>query len=136
MRSRRLAEPRRGISKILVSDRLRIELDDAASSSWWARILYTLASQQGQSQLRFVGKTDGGRVLYRGDTFPSPPLGAASPRETWAPGMEGSLTRLESEIARDGWVEDGRGPRPWNVTYVRARRPEPFADQGKESRAA
>lgn len=118
MKSRRIAEPRGSASETPRSARLRIELDDAASSSWWARILYTLASQQGQSQLRFVGKTEDGRVLYRGDTFPSPPLGAASPREAWAPGMEASLSKLEREITRDGWVEDGRGPRAWDVTFV------------------
>lgn len=31
-------------------ERLRVELEDAASRKWWARILYTLGSQYGRTQ--------------------------------------------------------------------------------------
>lgn len=102
-----------------MEEMLRIELEDAASRSWWARILYTLGSQYGRSQLRFVGKTDDQRRLYVSDTFPAPPLGATPPEEQWAPGMEASLAELRQQLAREGWSEAGRGRRPWELTYTR-----------------
>ena len=64
-------------------EQLRIELEDAASVKWWARILYTLGSQYGRTQLRFVGKAEDGRRLYTGDTFPGPPLNRTPPEEAW-----------------------------------------------------
>lgn len=100
-------------------ERLRIELEDAASRKWWARILYTLGSQYGRTQLRFVGMTPEGRRLYASDTFPGPPLNATPPEEKWAPGLEASLTQLRGEIARDGWLETGRGTQPWELTFTR-----------------
>jgi len=102
-------------------EQLRIELEDAASVKWWARILYTLGSQYGRTQLRFVGKAEDGRRLYTGDTFPGPPLNRTPPEEAWAPGLEASLTRLRQEIVRDGWLETSRGTQPWEVTYSRCR---------------
>jgi hypothetical protein len=101
-----------------MGETLEIELEDAASSSWWARILYTLGSQYGRTQLRFVGKTDHQR-LYVSDTFPGPPLGATPPEEQWAPGMQASLDGLRRRIAKDGWSESGRGKKPWEFRYTR-----------------
>jgi hypothetical protein len=98
---------------------LRIELQDAGSQAWWARVLYLLASQNGQTQLRFVGTADDGRTLYRGETFPSPPMGAGAPEEAWAPGLEASLAKLKAEVTGDGWVEAWKGPKPWDLAYVR-----------------
>lgn len=111
---------------------LHVELEDAASSSWWARVLYTLVSQNGLAQLRFVAKDEDGRRLYRGATFPAPPFGARQPREAWAPGMEESLPGLLAQIERDGWVEAGRGPRPWEYSYVRPGPPD--SNGGREQR--
>ncbi|MDQ0768914.1 hypothetical protein QF031_001663 [Pseudarthrobacter defluvii] len=102
-------------------ERLRIELEDAASVKWWARILYTLGSQYGRTQLRFVGKTEDGRRLYVSDTFPGPPLNATPPAEAWAPGLQASLSRLREEIARDGWSENSQGTQPWELTFSRRR---------------
>ena len=103
-----------------MEQKLQIELEDAASSSWWARILYTLGSQYGRTQLRFVGKADGNRRLYVSDTFAGPPLGTTPPEEPWAPGMERSLAGLRQQTARDGWSEAGRGLRPWELTFTRS----------------
>ncbi|MGN7200078.1 hypothetical protein [Arthrobacter sp. SAFR-044] len=102
-------------------ERLRIELEDAASRKWWARILYTLGSQYGRTQLRFVGKAEDGRRLYTGDTFPGPPLNPTPPEEAWAPGLQASLGRLRQEIAGDGWAETSRGAQPWELTFSRRR---------------
>ena len=100
-------------------DRLRIELEDAASSKWWARILYTFGSQYGRTQLRFVGRNEDGRTLYASDTFPGPPLDQTPPEEAWAPGLEASLSQLRREIARDGWSVASRGAKPWELTFSR-----------------
>ncbi|WP_457950343.1 hypothetical protein ACTAQI_07040 [Pseudarthrobacter sp. alpha12b] len=100
-------------------ERLRIELEDAASRKWWARILYTLGSQYGRTQLQFVGRTVDGRRLYASDTFPGPPLNPTPPEEAWAPGMEASLSQLRQEIARDGWSETSHGAQPWELTFSR-----------------
>lgn len=102
-----------------MEETLQIELEDAASGSWWRRILYTLGSQYGRTQLRFVGKADGDRRLYVSDTFPGPPLGATPPDEQWAPGMEASLAGLRQQLAGDGWAETGYGDKPWDVTFTR-----------------
>lgn len=102
-----------------MEQKLQIELEDAASGSWWARILHTLGSQYGRTQLRFVGKTDDNPRLYVSDTFPGPPLGATPPEEQWAPGMEASLAELRQQITRDGWSQTSRGPRPWELTFTR-----------------
>jgi len=102
-------------------ERLRIELEDAASRRWWARILYTLGSQYGRTQLRFVGRTEDGLRLYTGDTFPGPPLNKTPPEEAWAPGLEASLGQLRQEIARDGWSETSHGTQPWDLTFSRRR---------------
>lgn len=102
-----------------MQETLQIELEDAASISWWARILQTLGSQFGRTQLRFVGKSDGDRRLYVSETFPGPPLGPTPPEEQWAPGMEASLAELRQQIARDGWSETSRGQRPWDLTFTR-----------------
>ncbi|MDQ0664096.1 hypothetical protein QFZ35_002594 [Arthrobacter ulcerisalmonis] len=98
---------------------LRIELEDAASSKWWARIFYTFGSQYGRTQLRFVGRTEDGRRLYTSDTFPGPPLNPTPPEEAWAPGLEASLNQLRREISRDGWTETSRGVQPWELTFSR-----------------
>ncbi|MDP9986622.1 hypothetical protein LFT44_11250 [Arthrobacter sp. FW306-05-C] len=102
-----------------MEEHLRIELEDAASVKWWVRILSTLGSQYGRTQLRFVGRTEDGRRLYVSDTFPGPPLNATPPAEAWAPGLEASLSQLRGEIARDGWSETSQGAQPWELTYVR-----------------
>ena len=104
-------------------ERLRIELEDAASRKWWARIFYTLGSQYGRTQLRFVGKAEDGRTLYAGDTFPGPPLNATPPEEAWAPGLQDSLRQLRREIAGDGWSETSQGEQPWDLTFSRRRAP-------------
>lgn len=98
---------------------LHLELEDAASRKWWARIFYTLGSQYGRTQLRFVGRTGDGRRLYVSDTFPGPPLNSTPPEETWAPGLQASLDQLCQDIARDGWTETGRGAQPWELTFSR-----------------
>lgn len=103
------------------TERLTVELEDAASSKWWARILYTLGSQYGRTQLRFVGKADDGRRLYVSDTFPGPPLNPTPPEEEWAPGLQASLRQLRQEITRDGWSETGRGKQPWDLTFSRGK---------------
>lgn len=102
-------------------ERLRIELEDAASRKWWARIFYTLGSQYGRTQLQFVGRTEDGTRLYASDTFPGPPLDRTPPEEAWAPGLEASLKQLRQEIARDGWQETGQGTQPWELTFSRRR---------------
>jgi hypothetical protein len=101
----RYEEPRERRYPTTGEERLRIELEDAASSSWWARILYTLGSQYGRTQLRFVGKTEDGRRRYVSDTFPGPPLGPTPLDEQSAPGMEASLRGVCQQIAGDGWNE-------------------------------
>ena len=113
----RSSEPERPEAEEL----LRIELEDAASRKWWARILYTLGSQYGRTQLRFIARTQDGRTLYTGDTFPGPPLNATPPDEAWAPGMQASLRRLRQEIEGDGWLEISRGEQPWDLTFSRRR---------------
>ncbi|VXC23150.1 conserved hypothetical protein [Arthrobacter sp. 9AX] len=102
-----------------MEETLQIELEDAASISWWARILLTLGSQYGRTQLRFVGKTDSNPRLYVSDTFPGPSLGATPPEEQWAPGMEASLAELRQQIARDGWSQTSSGRKPWDLTFTR-----------------
>jgi hypothetical protein len=102
------------------TQQLRVELEDAASRKWWARILYTLGSQYGSTQFRFVGKADDGRRLYVSDTFPGPPLNRTPPEEEWAPGLQASLSQLRRDIARDGWSETGHGTQPWDLTFSRA----------------
>jgi len=102
-------------------ERLRIELEDAASVKWWARILYTLGSQYGRTQLRFVGRAEDGRRLYASDTFPGPPLNATAPAEAWAPGLQASLSQLRSDLARDGWTQASHGAQPWDLTFIRRR---------------
>ncbi|HKU11811.1 hypothetical protein [Sinomonas sp.] len=112
--------PRSGRTATLTeAGSLRIELQDAGSETWWARVFYLLASQNGQTQLRFIGTADDGRTLYRGETFPSPPLGARAPEEAWAPGLEASLAKLKAEVTGDGWIEAWKGPKPWDLVYVR-----------------
>ena len=107
---------------------LHIELEDAASASWWARILYTLASQYGRTPLHFTGRSGDGHLLYRGATFQGPALEGPPQMEQWAPGVEEALRDLQAEIARDGWVESGRGVRPWEFSFVRpTRQPPPKA---------
>ncbi|MFP5313704.1 MAG: hypothetical protein ACLGH7_15085 [Actinomycetes bacterium] len=100
---------------------LQIELEDAASRKWWMRILYTLGSQYGRTQLRFIARTEDGQRLYTSDTFPGPPLNRTPPEEAWAPGLDASLDRLRSAIERDGWTETRRGLQPWELTVSRRR---------------
>jgi hypothetical protein len=98
---------------------LQIELEDLAGTSRWAGVLATLASNSGTAYLRFVGRVDGHR-RYTGATFPAPrTLGTLPPQEAWAPGMTESLQDLRREIEDDGWVEAGRGAKPWAFTYER-----------------
>ena len=101
------------------TEQLRVELEDAASRKWWVRILYTLGSQYGSTQFRFVGKADDGRRLYVSDTFPGPPLNRTPLEEQWAPGLQASLRQLCREIARDGWSETGHGTQPWDLSFTR-----------------
>ena len=44
---------------------------------------------------------------------------AADLERAWAPGLEASLAQLRGEIARDGWLETGRGTQPWELTFTR-----------------
>ncbi|WP_285246224.1 hypothetical protein [Pseudarthrobacter sp. efr-133-R2A-89] len=103
------------------TEQLRVQLEDAASRKWWARILYTLGSQYGSTQFRFVGKADDGRWLYVSETFPAPPLNRTPPEEQWAPGLQASLRQLHRDISRDGWQLSARGKQPWDLTFSRAK---------------
>jgi menaquinone-dependent protoporphyrinogen oxidase len=99
---------------------LQIELQDAASGSWLTRILQTLVSQYGRTQLRFVARAQDGRVLYESDTFSGPPLGGTPPREDWAPGMENALKELTARTRSDGWHETLRGKETWQLSFARS----------------
>jgi len=100
-------------------DTLRIDLEDVGGTSWWARLITTLASQYGSTTQRFVGRVDGER-RYTGPTFVAPgTIGRLPPEDAWAPDMAHSLAELRREIAADGWVEVGRGSEPWAYRYER-----------------
>jgi hypothetical protein len=96
---------------------LRVVLEDAGDTSWGASLLRTLASQYGNTQLRFVGEVDGEK-RYRSATFPAArTVNAMPPEEEWAPGMRRSLQELVAEIESDGWVQVAQGPEPWTLTF-------------------
>jgi hypothetical protein len=104
--------------------RLRVELEDAATRSAWVGLLGLVGGQVTQ-QWHFVGLVDG-QVRYDSAVFAAPyswgdvPLGrTATPQEDWAPGMAAALAGLRAEIARDGWVECGHGVEPWQLEYRR-----------------
>lgn len=99
---------------------LQIELQDVASGSWLARILQTLVSQYGRTQLRFAARAQDGRVLYESGTFTGPPLGHTPPREEWAPGMDAALQDLTARIRLDGWHETLRGKEKWQLSFARS----------------
>lgn len=101
---------------------LQIELQDVASGAWLTRILQTLVSQYGRTQLRLVARAQDGRVLYESDTFSGPPLGHTPPREDWAPGMEAALKELTTRIRLDGWHETLRGKETWQLSFARSGR--------------
>jgi len=97
----------------------RIELEEAGRTSWWASLLSTLLSQNGNAQLRFVARRDGTRILTS-SSFASPrTFGPVGPREAWAPGMTQSLEELCGALERDGWVRTGTGAEPWAYVYER-----------------
>ena len=100
-------------------DTLQIDLEDVGGTSWWARLITTLASQYGSTTQRFVGRV-GGERRYTGPTFVVPgTIGRLPPEDAWAPDMAQSLAALRQEIAADGWVELGRGSEPWAYRYER-----------------
>ncbi len=102
---------------------LAIELEDAATRSWWVSTLGLLSGAM--QQWHFVGML-GDEVRYDSDTFSAPyswghlPLGATmAPRNEWAPGMDEALDAVRAEIVADGWVADGRGEQEWQDHYRR-----------------
>ena len=98
---------------------LHVELQDIGGTAWWARLLTTLSSQTGSTQLRFVGRV-ADEVRYSSSTFASPtPISPIPPEEQWAPGMTRSLKELVSDLRRDGWTPSGRGTEPWALTFER-----------------
>jgi|GEM_PF-480453 len=97
---------------------LRVELQTASLA------VTMLGLGAGTQQWQFVGTVDG-HPAFRSSTFAAPyswggiPMGrTAPPEEGWAPGMTRALEDLEREIERAGWVEVGRGERPWEITYT------------------
>jgi hypothetical protein len=100
---------------------LGIELEDAATRSWWVGTLGLLAGVM--QQWHFVGIL-GDEVRYESDTFSAPyswghlPLGRTMrPRNEWAPGMDAALEAVRAEIVDDGWVLDGHGEQAWQDRY-------------------
>ena len=97
----------------------KIELEDISGKSWWASILTTLASQNGNTQLRFVCRVNGKR-LYKSSFFPCPRnYDRVPPQEAWAPGMTQSLQDLCGELEGDGWARASLGSEPWAFVYER-----------------
>jgi hypothetical protein len=98
---------------------VQIELEDIGGTSWWASILTTLASQYGNTQLRFVCRVNG-KHLYKSSAFPCPRnYGRVPPQEAWAPGMTQSLQGLCRELEGDGWARASQGAEPWAFIYER-----------------
>ena len=97
----------------------KIELEDISGKSWWASILTTLASQNGNTQLRFVCRVNGKR-LYKSSFLPCPRNDdRVPPQEAWAPGMTQSLQDLCRELEGDGWARASLGSEPWAFIYER-----------------
>lgn len=106
-------------------ERLRVELQDAGSTSWLASIAGTLANQSGQAHLRFVGRVtadDGrpGRVIA-GPTFlrPRSVPDTIGPDERWCPGMGDALEGLRRRLDAEGWLLVDCGDEPWSDRYER-----------------
>jgi len=98
---------------------VQIELEDISGTSWWASILTTLASQHGNTQLRFVCRANG-KHLYTSSFFPCPRnYDRVPPQEEWAPGMTQSLQDLCRELEGDGWARANLGAEPWAFIYER-----------------
>lgn len=103
---------------------LTIELEDAATRSWWTSALGLLSART--QMWHFVGLV-GGRPAYTSPTFAAPytwgtlPLGSTVlPRPEWAPGMADALDELRRDVRQDGWVEAGHGAQPWQDVYRHA----------------
>ena len=107
---------------------LEIELEDVGSTSWWASVMTTLATQSGSAYMRFVGRTadEGGRpaaIVARGPLFSRPRSAPddVPPDESFCPGMNRALEDLRRKLEEDGWRPAGRGEHPWSFQYVRPR---------------
>jgi hypothetical protein len=96
-----------------VSSTATLRLEEVGRSSWWAALVTTATSPAATAWYGYVvrGGTDpGGPVLYRSATVAVPrPLLPTTPTEQWAPGLRAALEEIEAELARDGWLTDGRG---------------------------
>ena len=104
-------------------DGLTIELEDAATRSWWVGLAGLLGA--GVQQWHFVAKS-GDEVRYGSETFSQPyswgrlRLGSSvTPEDDWSPGMTEALDHLRARIEDDGWVVVAQGPRPWEIRYRR-----------------
>ncbi len=102
---------------------VEIELEDAGSTSWWASLLATLGSQNGNAFMRFVardGATHG--VVTRAGPFPRPRSipDDVPPDESYCPGMTATLDDLRVRLEADGWQPTGMGDHPWSFRYTRA----------------
>lgn len=103
---------------------LQIELEDVSGPSWWVGLLTSVVSPSGKVYMRFVGRVSGQRRRYRGSTFLAPRArDTLATQEKWVPGMARSLNGLLQDLARDGWVEVGRGAKPWALRFERASHP-------------
>jgi len=105
---------------------VQVELEDAGNRAWWARVLATLGTQNGQQYLRFVARAPGsggtGRPVESSSTFASPRwVHDVPPEPEWAPGMSESLAELRRRLEDAGWVVEGRGETPWSYRYARPR---------------
>lgn len=98
----------------------QIELQDVGSTSWWAGVLTTIASQYGTAHLRFVARV-GGSVRYTGSTFLT--QARPTPGTPLAPEVLRSLDDVCDELERDGWIRVGRGAEPWSWIYERLQAP-------------
>lgn len=104
---------------------VQIALEDVGDRAWWARVLTTLFTQNGQQYLRFVARPIGRpdrreRPVDAGSSFASPRrLRDQPPEPEWAPGMSASLAEVRRRLEDAGWFAEGRGDAPWSYRYVR-----------------